>query len=112
MFYRPEEAIFGCLGTSASEEVIIKLVTSKCLHILLYGTEIMQPNKSNLKSSDFMVNCFLMKLFRTSNVYVIDECRTMFGEISLLPSVFITSRTKRFLTELELFSNSVLSIFS
>ena len=109
-FYRSLNAIFGRIGRSASEEVVLKLVTSKCLPLLLYGTEVMQLNRSDLKSLDFIVNRFLMKLFRTTNMHVIDECRKMFGVT--LPSDLVASRTTRFLSQLELLNNSLLNMFS
>jgi hypothetical protein len=109
-FYRSLNTIFGRIGRSASEEVVIKLVTSKCLPILLYSTEVMQLNKSDLKSFDFIINRFLMKLFRTSNLHVINDCREMFGVI--LPSILIASRTTRFLSKLKCLNNSVMNIFS
>jgi len=36
-FYRSLNAVFGHIGRSASEEVVINLVTHKCHPILLYG---------------------------------------------------------------------------
>ena len=38
-FYRAFNAIFGKIGRSASEEVILSLVQSKCLPCLLYGVD-------------------------------------------------------------------------
>ena len=38
-FHRSLNAVYGRVGRYASEEVVIKIVTSKCLPILLYGTE-------------------------------------------------------------------------
>jgi len=39
-FYRSVNSIFGKLGRTASEEVILHLVHSKCLPALLYGLEV------------------------------------------------------------------------
>jgi hypothetical protein len=45
--YRLLNAVFGHIGRSASEEVVIHLVTQKCQPMLLYGTEASCPsNKS------------------------------------------------------------------
>ena len=57
-------AIFGKIGRNASEEVILELIRSKCIPILIYGLECFALTKSYLKSLDFAVNRFLMKLFR------------------------------------------------
>jgi len=56
-------AIFGKNGRTASEEVILELVKSKSLSILLYSLECFSLNVSDIKSLDFTVTRFLMKLF-------------------------------------------------
>lgn len=109
-FYRSLNAIFGKIGRFASEEVIIQLVTQKCLPILLYGTEACPLNKSDLNSFDFAVNRFLMKLFKTNNITIIDECR-LFFDVSL-PSSLIVTRTNRFILKLKHVDNSLCQIFS
>jgi hypothetical protein len=93
-FYRSVNAVMGRVGATASEEVIIQLVSSKCLPILLYGTESCPMNKSQLKSFDFVFTRFMMKLFKTIDNNVINEC-IMFFEISL-PSVLIARRKAKF----------------
>jgi len=75
-FNRSMNAIFGKVGRIASEEVTLQLVKSKCLHILLYGLECYSLLKADLHSLDFVVMRFLMKLFRTANKDIIDECRS------------------------------------
>ena len=84
-------AIFGKIGRNASEEVILELIRSKCIPILIYGLECFALTKSNLKSLDFAVNRFLMKLFR-SNTEIIAECRRYFQ--FNLPSKLIEKKTK------------------
>ena len=69
-------AIFGRVGRVAYEEVTRQLVKSKCLPILLYGLECYSLLKADLHSLDFLVMRFLMKLFRTANKDIIDECRS------------------------------------
>ena len=78
-FYRSLNAIFGRIGRQSSEEVVLQLMSSKCLPILLYGLEACPLNKSDLNSLDFAVNRFLMKLFNTINVDIIAECRSLFN---------------------------------
>jgi len=39
-FYRSLNAVFGHIGRSATEEVVLNLFTHKCLPILLYDTEV------------------------------------------------------------------------
>ena len=39
-FYRAANAIFGRVGGIASEEVVLHLMSTKCIPILLYGLEL------------------------------------------------------------------------
>ena len=74
-FNRSTNAIFGKVGRIASEEVQLLSVKSKCLPILLYGLECY----SLLKADTFPWLCgheILVKLFRTANKDIIDECRS------------------------------------
>jgi len=50
--------------------------------------------KADIKSLDFAVTRFLMKLFRTTNIVVIEECRLFFA--SLLPSEMLEIRRAKF----------------
>jgi len=86
MFFRPcqtwvyhaANSIFGKVGCIASEEVVLHLIKSKCIPILLNGRETVFLNKSQLNSLDFEVNLFLMKLFNTNNVQIIEYCQEKF----------------------------------
>jgi len=46
--------------------------------IQIYGLECFALTKSDLKSLDFAVNRFLMKLFQSNNNEIIAECRRYF----------------------------------
>ena len=54
-FHRSLNAVYGDVGRFASEEVVIKIVASKCLPILFYGTEACPLIKSDLYSFDFVI---------------------------------------------------------
>ena len=73
-FYRAN-AIFAKTSRCASEEVTLHLVKSKCLPILLYGLEACPLTKSNLQSSDFVINQLFMRLFKTSNIDTVKCCQ-------------------------------------
>jgi len=73
------------IGRMASDEVILELTETKCLPILLYGLEVYPLSKTNLRSLDFPINRFFMKLFNTSDVQFVTECQSMFN--FRLPSV-------------------------
>jgi hypothetical protein len=57
----------------------------------MYGTEAYGLNKSDIQSLNFEVNRFLMKLFKTANIYVIQE-RFFFN--FKLPSALLINRSK------------------
>ena len=65
--------LIGKFGRIASEEVIIQLLLSKCrpVPILMYGLEACPLKKSDIKSLDFVVDRFFMKLFETNNMEII-----------------------------------------
>jgi len=94
-FYRAANAIFGRIGRIASEEVIIQLIKSKCIPVLVYGLEVCQLTKSDLKSLDFPVNRFFMKLSNISNIQMVNDCQVYFGFD--LPSV-IARQSKKFMS--------------
>ena len=78
-FYRAVNGIFGKIGRTASEEVVLELIKTKCLPIVLYGLEACPLNKTNLRSLDFSVNRFFMKLFKTSDMHIVTEIQLAFG---------------------------------
>jgi len=52
-------SIFGEIGRCVSEEVILQLISSKCIPIVLYGLEVLPMQKYQLNSLDFVINRFL-----------------------------------------------------
>jgi len=62
--------------------------------ILLYGLEALPLNKSQLNSLDFVVNRFFMKLFKTSDIKIVEICREQFN--FALPSVQLDRRCRNF----------------
>ena len=97
-FYRAANGIFGMIGRTVSEEVILKLISSKCIPILLYGLESLSLYKYQLNSLDFTVNRFFRKLFRTTDMRTVATLQDTFG--FALPSVWIARRTDKFIKEL------------
>jgi len=93
-FYRAANSIFGKVGRIASEEVVIHLIKTKCVPILLYGLEALPLNKSQLSSLDFVVNRFFMKLFKTSDIKVVEICREQFN--FALPGMQLDRRCRNF----------------
>jgi len=77
-----------------TEEVTLQLLMTKCIPVLIYGLECFSLPKSDLKSLDFAVTRFLMKLFRTSNMEIIAEYQHYFG--FSLPSKLIERKRNKF----------------
>ena len=90
-FYRSANSIFGKVGRIASEEVTLHLLETICIPVLLYGLEACPLTKNQLSSIDFVVNRFFTKLFKSSNIAVINECQKMFS--FQLPSERLSHRT-------------------
>jgi len=67
-----------------------------------------QLAKADIKSLDFDVTRFLMKLFRTTNIDVIEECRLFFD--FLLPSEMLEIRRAKFECKL-IYCSNVLNYF-
>ena len=67
-----------------------------------------QVAKADIKSLDFDVTRFLMKLFRTTNIDVIEECRLFFD--FLLPSEMLEIRRAKFECKL-IYCSNVLNYF-
>ena len=88
-------SIFGKVGRTASEEVVLHLVKYKCMPILLYGFEALNLNKYQLNSLDFVANRFMMKLFNTNNMQIIEFCCEQFNFI--LPGRQIANRHDKFI---------------
>jgi len=72
------------------------LIKSKCIPVLVYGFEVFPLTKFDLKSLDFPVNRFFMKLFNTSSIQMVNECQVYFGFD--LPSVIIGRQSKKFMS--------------
>jgi len=64
------------------------LAKSKCIPILTYGLECFAVRKAEVKSLDFALIRFLLKLFKSANVDIINECRQYFG-FNLLSEILV-----------------------
>ena len=74
----------GCIyiiGRTASDEVVLELIRTKCIPILLYGLEVLPLYQYQLRSLDFVINRLFMKLFRTNDIQL--GCCSMSGRVLL-----------------------------
>ena len=78
-FYRAFNGIMAKIGHSASYNVMVQLLRSKCLPILLYGTEARNPANKVVKSLDYVITCAFLKIFSCNNPKVITDCILAFG---------------------------------
>ena len=78
----------------ASEEVILELIKTKYHPILLFCLEVCLLSKTNLRSLDFPINRFFMKLLNTSYMPTVTECQSILD--FRLPSVIVPDRCKPF----------------
>ena len=83
-FYRALNGIFGKVGRYAPEDVVLSLVTSKCLPVLLYATEVCPLLSRDISSISFALTRVLMKIFCSRSNDVINECHTSVFGISCL----------------------------
>jgi len=72
-------------------------IKTKCLSVLLYGLEVCSLTKADQRSLDFAVIRFLMKLFCTSNMVIINACLSYFD--FRLPSELLLKRYEKYLVK-------------
>ena len=70
-FYRSFIAIYGRLGRCASPEVIVHLLSSKCMPVLLYGLDFCPANVTELRSLEHPVNMAFMNIFNTNSIDIV-----------------------------------------
>lgn len=108
-FYRSFNVVFGKIGRSASEEVILHLISSKCLPCLLYGLDVCPANRSEVNSLEFPFTRVLMKLFKTKSKDVVNQCQEFFGLLTV--AELIRRRKLRFLSNYVASLNSICLLF-
>jgi len=67
------------LGRRASEEIVFALIKTKCLPVLLHGTEVCPTNAANLQSMQFIINRVIIKLFGTMSQNYYQEVSNYVG---------------------------------
>lgn len=102
-FFRAFNAIFGKIGRLASDDVILKLLYSKCLPCLLYATEAMPFNSHLYSSLEFSFNRVLFKIFQTGSTDIINDIKLFFGISSI--KTLITDRKINFSSKMFNVSN-------
>ena len=78
-FYRAFNAIFGRLGRSASREVVLHLLRSKCIPALLHGLNSCPIKATDFKSLQHLIINIFMKMFATKSAEIVTECQQALG---------------------------------
>ena len=102
-FYRADNSIFSKIGRTVSEEVVLQIISSKCMPILIYGLETLFLQKHQLDSLDFVTNRLFMILFRTTDIRIISICQELFN--FELPTVQLERRCKKFVNKFSAWSS-------
>jgi len=74
---------------------MVQLLKRKCLPIMLYGLDVCNLDKRSMQSLDFTMNRFFIKLFKISNMEIVNYCQTLFGRE--LPSILVKRRFQKFI---------------
>ena len=66
--------VFPCYNSKDLQMFYITLqrIERKCLPLLLFGLEVCPLAKTDLRSLDFVVNRFFVKLFKTTDINVVE----------------------------------------
>ena len=72
--------------------------------MLLYALEVCPVKVSDMKSLDFVINRFFMKLFNTNVMDTVRFCQDLFG--FELPSVLVVKRKAKFVDKFEQFTRN------
>ena len=109
-FFRSLNCILSKVFGSASEELILSLIKSKCLPYLLYGTEALSVSNRDKNSLDFTLTRSFMKIFHTVSVDIVKECQLNFN---ILPIRFqIDIKTFRFMQKFVNSFNTICMLFN
>ena len=98
LFYRAFNAVFSKVGRVVSQNVVIELLMSKCVPVLLYGSECCPVSKSQFNSLEFALRGSFMKIFNNRSKYIANYCMEMFNVRTL--HYTITKRKRKFLSNI------------
>lgn len=108
-FYRSFNAIFSKVGRCASEEVVVKLISAKCLPVFIYGLDACPVSLTDKRTLDFIMTRTFMRIFKTNSVDIVNECQMRFNFRKV--SQIVDDRKCRFLNRFAASDNSVCNFF-
>ena len=80
------------------------------MYVILYALEACPVNKTHLRSLEFTLNRVLMKVFRTTSMDVIAECRYWFGLVEM--ETLIAKRKQMFMAKYVQSDNVLCQLFA
>ena len=100
-FSRAANCVIGRLGgpTARNNAVLVELIKTKCIPILMYGTEASSLRKAQISSLDFSVVRFGMKILHSANKQSVIQSLSDLG--LSLPGECIVRRTANFKRKFE-----------
>jgi len=93
--FKSFNSILGRIGRSASEKALFELIKSKCLPILLYGTDVCPMNSADRHSLQFTINKIVYKIFGAMSKDLYIEISAHFGIESV--QNLVANRRNRFI---------------
>ena len=69
----------GKIGRCSSNEFTVSLIKTKCLPILLYGTEACHFSVRETTSLEYPISCALIQIFNTKSSEILENCKLAFG---------------------------------
>lgn len=91
-YYRSANTILRKIGHLVSADVVIKLLCTKCVPILLYGTETCGNRTEISRILEFMAVRLCMKIFKTSSMETVAACQSKFPSLNFVDSFLRRSR--------------------
>jgi len=83
---------FGKVRRTASPDVVLQLVKSKCLPALCYGVDVCPVNKSQTASLQYVVdNCF-RRIFDVKSTEIVRHCMSEFKWLTMCDVIDIKKR--------------------
>jgi len=93
-FYRSFNSVFGKIGRSAYEHVMVQLLKTKYVPVLLYGLEVCSPTKAQIKSMDYAISSCYGKMFNVKSDENVRLCMDMFDSVDV--NTMLTKRRQKF----------------
>jgi hypothetical protein len=109
-FYRSFNAIYSKVGRCASEDVVVKLISLKCLPVFLYGIDACPLTATDKRTLDFVINRTFMRVFKTNSIEIVNECFAQFNFRKV--SLTAVERKRRFLLRYSTCQNEICNLFA